>query len=133
MTLCSRPRHEAALKTVGVELLALHALSPLGFAQKLAKLGINGALRAAILGNFIGRMAELASELSIWNGLQTQSALDELFDVDFVGLSPMRLYRASDVLMRPQEGLLGCAIAPRLKRICSVPFALQPGRNRHSV
>lgn len=55
MTLCSRPRHEAALKTVGVEHLALHALSPLGFAQKLAELGINGALRAAILGNVIER------------------------------------------------------------------------------
>ena len=49
-------------------------------------------LRAAILGNVIGRMAEPASELSTWNWLQTQSALGELIDVDFAGMSHMRLY-----------------------------------------
>ena len=92
-------------RTVGVEHLALHALSQLGFTQKLAELGINGALRAAILGNVIGRMAEPASELSNWNWLQTQSALGELIDVDFAGMSHMRLYRASDVLMRHRAAI----------------------------
>ena len=92
-------------RTVGVEHLALHALSQLGFTQKLAELGINGALRAAILGNVIGRMAEPASERSTWNWLQTQSALGELIDVDFAGLSHMRLYRASDVLMRHRAAI----------------------------
>ena len=92
-------------RTVGIEQLALHALSQLGFPQKLAELGINGATRAAILGNVIGRMAEPASELATWNWLQTQSALGELIDVDFAGLSPMRLYRASDVLMRHRAAI----------------------------
>ena len=87
-------------RSVGVEHLALHALTQVGLVQKLADRGINGAMRAAILGNVIGRMAEPASELSTWNWLQTQSGLGELIDVDFAGLSHMRLYRASDLLMR---------------------------------
>ena len=61
---------------------------------------VNGAMRVAILGNVIGRMAEPAAELATWNGLQTQSGLGELIDVDFADLSHRRLYRASDLLMR---------------------------------
>jgi transposase len=92
-------------RSVGVEHLALHALTQVGLVQKLADLGINGAMRAAILGNVIGRMAEPASELSTWNWLQTQSGLGELIDVDFSSLSHMRLYRASDLLMRHRAAL----------------------------
>jgi hypothetical protein len=77
-------------RSVGVEHLALHALAQVGFIQKLADLGVNGAMRAAILGNVIGRMAEPAAELATWNGLQTQSGLGERIDVDFAGLSHMR-------------------------------------------
>ena len=57
-------------RSVGVEQVALHALSQVGCIRKLTDLGINGAMRAAILGNVIGRMAEPASELSTWNWLQ---------------------------------------------------------------
>ncbi len=92
-------------RSVGVEHLALHALSQVGFIQKLTDLGINGVMRAAILGNVIGRLAEPGSERSTWNWLQTQSALGELIDVDFAGLSPMRLYRASDLLMRHRAAI----------------------------
>jgi transposase len=92
-------------RSVGVEQLALHALSQVGFIQKLADLGINGAMRAAILGNLIGRMAEPASELATWHWLQKQSGLGELLDVDFAGLSHMRLYRASDLVMRHRAAI----------------------------
>jgi hypothetical protein len=92
-------------RSVGVEQVALHALSQVGFVQKLADLGINGVMRAAILGNVIGRMAEPASELATWNWLQTHSGLGELIDVDFAGLSHMRLYRASDVLMHHRAAI----------------------------
>ena len=92
-------------RSVGVEQVALHALSQIGFVQSLSELGINGALRAAILGNVIGRMAAPASERSTWNWLQTHSALGELIDVDFAGMSHMRLYRASDVLMRHRAAI----------------------------
>jgi hypothetical protein len=92
-------------RSVGVEHLAQHALAQVGFIQKLADLGGNGAMRAAILGNVIGRMAEPAAELATWNGLQTQSGLGERIDVDFAGLSHMRLYRASDLLRRPRAAI----------------------------
>lgn len=92
-------------RSVGVEHVALHALEQLGFVGKLAELGINGVMRAAILGNVIGRMAQPASELATWNWLQTHSALGELIDVDFNGLSHMGLYRASDLLMRHRAAI----------------------------
>lgn len=87
-------------RSVGVEQLGLHALNQLGLIEKLAELGVNGAMRSAIIGSIVGRMAHPASELATWNWLCAHSALGELIDVDFTNLSLMRLYRASDVLMR---------------------------------
>ena len=92
-------------RSVGVEHLGLHALTQLGLIDKLAELGINGVMRAAILGNIIGRMAKPASELSTWQWLQTQSALGELIDVDYESMSQMSLYRASDALMRHRSAI----------------------------
>lgn len=92
-------------RSVGVEYVALQALAQLGFVDMLTGLGINGVMRAAILGNLIGRMAQPASELATWHWLQTQSALGELLDVDFAALSHMRLYRASDVLMQHRAAI----------------------------
>lgn len=90
-------------RAVGVEHVALHAVAELGLVDKLSELGINGVMRACILGNLIGRIAQPASELATWNWLQTQSALGELLEVDFNGMSHMRLYRASDLLMKHRE------------------------------
>ncbi|MDP2788075.1 MAG: IS1634 family transposase [Pseudomonadota bacterium] len=92
-------------RSVGVEQVALEAVSQLGLVEKLAELGINGVMRAAILGNLIGRMAQPASERATWTWLQTESALGELLDVDFTGMSHMRLYRASDLLMRHRAAI----------------------------
>jgi transposase len=92
-------------RSVGVEHVALHALEQVGVVKKLAELGINGVMRAAILGNLIGRMAAPASELATWNWLQTHSALGELIDVDFNSMSHMGLYRASDLLMRHRAAI----------------------------
>jgi transposase len=90
-------------RAVGVEHVALHAVAELGLVDKLSELGINGVMRACILGNLIGRIAQPASELATWNWLHTQSALGELLEVDFNGMSHMRLYRASDLLMKHRE------------------------------
>ena len=92
-------------RSVGIEHIGLHALTQLGLIEKLAELGINGAMRAAIIGNIIGRMAYPASELRTWQWLQTRSALGELIDVDFAGMSHMSLYRASDALMRHRDAI----------------------------
>jgi len=92
-------------RTVGVEHIALHAIAQLGLVDKLTQLGINAVGRACIFGNLIGRMAQPASELATWEWLQSSSALGELLDVDYSALSHMRLYRASDALMRQREAI----------------------------
>jgi transposase len=92
-------------RSVGVEHVGLQILEQLGFVEKLSELGVNGVMRAAILGNLIARMAHPVSELATWRWLQTHSALGELIDVDFETFSHMRLYRASDALMRHRTGI----------------------------
>jgi transposase len=87
-------------RSVGVEHVGLAAMSKLGFVEKLKALGLNGASRAAVIGNVIGRMAKPASELATWKWLQRESGLGELIDVNFETMSLMRLYRASDALVR---------------------------------
>ena len=81
-------------RSVGVEHVALHAIAQLGLVAKLTALGVNAVAQACILGNLIGRIAAPGSELATWEWLQTHSSLGELLDVDFEGLSHMRLYRA---------------------------------------
>lgn len=92
-------------RSVGVEHVGLHAISQLGLVDKLTELGINAVMRACIVGNLIGRIAAPGSELATWDWLQRHSALGELLDVDFEGLSHMRLYRASDLLMKHRQAI----------------------------
>lgn len=92
-------------RSVGVEQVGLHALVQLGLVEKLTELGVNGVMRAAILGSLIGRMAKPASELATWGWLQKQSALGELIDVDYEAMSHMALYRASDILMHHRAAI----------------------------
>ena len=82
-------------RSVGVESVGLHAMSELGFIDKLTELGVNGIMR----------MAKPASELSTWNWLKNQSALGELLDVDFEAMPHTRLYQASDVLIKHRAAL----------------------------
>jgi hypothetical protein len=90
-------------RSVGIEHVGLHAASELGLLETLNELGVNGVVQASILGNLIGRMGQPGSELATWNWLQQHSALGELIDVDFLSMSHMCLYRASDVLMKHRE------------------------------
>lgn len=92
-------------RSVGVEHVGLAAMSKLGFMEKLKALGLNGASRAAVIGNVIGRMAKPASELATWKWLQRESGLGELIDVNFQAMSLMRLYRASDALVKHRAGI----------------------------
>jgi transposase len=87
-------------RSVGVEHVGLAAMQKLGFVDMLKTLGLNGMSRAAVIGNVIGRMAKPASELATWKWLQRESALGELIDVNFQAMSLMRLYRASDALVK---------------------------------
>lgn len=90
-------------RSVGVEHVGVHALTELGIVDLLQELGVNGVVRASIIGNLIGRMGRPGSELATWNWLQRSSALGELIDVDFLSMSHMSLYRASDALLKHRE------------------------------
>ena len=90
-------------RSVGVEHAGLSVMRELGFIEYLQALGFNRASSAAAIGNVIGRMAAPGSELATWGWLKRESALGDLLDFDFEGMSLMRLYRASDLLLRHQS------------------------------
>jgi transposase len=89
-------------RSVGVEHVGLSVMRELGFIEHLQALGFNRAQCAAAIGNVIGRMAAPASELATWGWLKNESALGEILEFDFESMSLMRLYRASDLLLRHQ-------------------------------
>jgi len=70
-------------RRVGVEHLALHAISQLGLDKKLKELGFNQHQLGASLGNIIARMAFPASERASHHWLQHRSGLGELIHYNF--------------------------------------------------
>ena len=90
-------------RSVGVEHVALSVMREIGFIDHLQSLGLNRAQCAAAIGNVIGRMAAPGSELATWGWLKYESALGEILEFDFETMSLMRLYRASDLLLRHQS------------------------------
>jgi len=93
----SRPR------SVAVEHVALSAMSSLGFDDLLASVGMNRPQRISAIASIIARMAQPASEDATFRWLNNSSSLGELLEFDFETMSPMRLYRASDQLIRNRE------------------------------
>lgn len=107
-------------RSVGVEHVGLTALSWLQMPQILEAAGLNGVQRAAALGSIIGRMAVPGSELSTWRWLCERSALGELLEVDFEAMPLMRLYRASDLLVKHRERI-EAALFGRIKDLFTLP------------
>ena len=93
----SRPR------SVAVEHVALSAMSALGFEDLLASVGMNRPQRISAIAGIIARMALPASEDATFKWLKNNSSLGELLEFDFETMSSMRLYRASDQLIRNRE------------------------------
>ncbi|HSP63565.1 MAG TPA: IS1634 family transposase [Pyrinomonadaceae bacterium] len=92
-------------RSVGVEHVGLSVMQEIGFSEELQRLGFNRAQCAATIGNIVGRMAVPGSELATWRWLKHESALGELLEFDFARMSLMRLYRASDQLLRYQSAI----------------------------
>jgi transposase len=90
-------------RSVGVEHTGLTALAWLGIPDLLESIGMNARQRAYALGSIVGRMAQPGSELATWRWLTHKSALGELIETDFEGLTLMGFYRASDMLVRHRE------------------------------
>jgi len=107
-------------RSVGVEHAGLAALSWLEIPRILESAGLNGVQRAAALGSIIGRMAAPGSELATWRWLCERSALGELLEVDFEAMPLMRLYRASDLLVRHREKI-EAALFDRIQDLFVLP------------
>ena len=107
-------------RSVGVEHAGLSVMRELGFLDLLQALGFNRAQCAAAIGSVIGRMAAPGSELATWGWLKNESALGEILEFDFEAMSLMRLYRASDSLLRHQ-GRIEAFVFERVRSL----FALE--------
>ena len=90
----SRPR------SVGVESVALWAMTEVNFLELLQDLGLSAPQRALIVGAIIGRMAAPGSERATHRWLGERSGLGELLEVDFEAIPLAPFYRAADLLMR---------------------------------
>ena len=92
-------------RSVGVEQAGLWAIERLGLVELLTGLGVNAALRTAAVASIVARLAYPASERATHAWLRERSALGELLEVDFETMGAMRLYRASDALVRHREAI----------------------------
>ena len=92
-------------RSIGVEQVGCWALEQLGVGDLLGELGLNGPMRAAVVGAIVGRLARPGSERATWGWLGRRSGLGELLDFDFQTLSLMQMYRASDALMKHRQAI----------------------------
>jgi len=92
-------------RTIGAEHVIYHTIKELEIDRKLKELGLSGLQLAASLGVIAGRMIVPGSERATHYWLQNLSALDELMDVDFSGLSLDRVYKVSDHLLKHKDAL----------------------------
>lgn len=109
----SRPR------SVGVEHVGLSAMSWLDFEGILSCAGMNRPQRMSAIGSIIGRMAQPGSEDATFTWLKHNSSLGEFLAFDFETMSSMRLYRASDQLIRNRE-LIEQALFKRIEDLFSL-------------
>ncbi len=87
-------------RSVGIEHIGLASLKWLELPGVLKALGFNSVESAVAIGSIIARMAEPGSEMATWHWLRERSGLGELIDFDYESISPMRLYRTSDLLVK---------------------------------
>ncbi len=90
-------------RTVGVENAGLKVMEEVDFEGILRGLKFNERQIAIVKGLVIGRMASPGSERHTYDWLCSVSGLGELLDIDFVDISHMSLYRASDMLIRRKD------------------------------
>lgn len=104
-------------RSVGVEALALNAVTELKLDEMLRAAGFNSVDRAAALGQIVARMAHPASERQTLKWLKQRSALGELIGYDYAQMSLNRLYRVCDKLIA-RHAPIEAALYARLSDVC---------------
>jgi len=92
-------------RRVGAEYVVYETIKELQIDQQLRELGFNTDQLTAALGVIAGRIIAPGSERATHHWLQNVSALDELMEADFSGLSLDRVYKVSDQLLKHKEAL----------------------------
>jgi hypothetical protein len=110
-------------RSIGVEAAGLAAMRWLGIDPILQNLGFSRVQRDTVAGSLVGRMAVPGSELSTWHWLRQRSGLGELLDVDFEAFSPMRLFRASDLLVKHRAAIED-ALFTRIQNLFGIPVTV---------
>ena len=91
------------VKSVGAEHLSYETAKKLHLPKILEQAGFNQKQTHLALATIIGRLLSPGSEVSTCDYLRNKSALDEVMDVDFSGLSKNKLYEISDLLLKHKE------------------------------
>ena len=93
------------VRSVGAEYVGHHAACQLGLPELLSEQGLSQKRVDTALASIISRLCAPASELSTYDYLQNDSALDEVLGADFNSLSLKNLYQISDVLLENKEAI----------------------------
>jgi hypothetical protein len=91
------------VRSIGAEYVGHHAACQLGLPELLLEQGLSQKRVDTALASIISRLCSPASELSTYDYLQNDSALDEVLGTDFNSLSLKSLYQISDVLLKHKE------------------------------
>ena len=106
-------------RSVGIEHIGLASLKWLELPGVLTAVGFNSVESAVAIGSIIARMAEPGSEMATWQWLRERSGLGELIDFDYESISPMRLYRTSDLLVK-HRGEIEKALFSNIRNLFSL-------------
>ena len=93
------------VKTVGAEHVMLSMIRDLELDKQLKEMGINKEQVQLAIGSIVNRAISPGSERHADYWLKNQSALEDLTDFDFGGVSLYKMYKISDILLESKRQL----------------------------
>ena len=93
------------VRTIGAEHVLLNMIQELGLDERLRKIGFNKEQVQLAIGSIVHRAAHPGSERHCNYWLKNQSALGDLTDFDFGGVSLYKMYKISDLLLESKKQL----------------------------
>ncbi len=88
------------VRSIGAEYVAYNTICSLGLKELLTSLGFNKPALDSAIGVIAARLIAPSSDRATHIWLKEISAIDELLDADFTGLSQDRVYKTSDMLLK---------------------------------
>ncbi len=92
-------------RTLGGELVGVHAWDQLGLDGILSSVGMKKKQRALAKAVVIGKLVDPGNDLYGWRGFNSRSAMGELLDVNLIGAGKDRFYEIADQLLLHKEAI----------------------------